>query len=512
MILKQSTAYTRMLLMIDSTDHVTGKTGLTVTVTLSKAGGAFAAAGGTITEVSSGWYKIALTTTDTNTLGELAFHCTGTAADPTDFVDTVSARINDDMAYPATTGRSMVVDASGLVDANAVKIGPTGSGTSQTARDIGASVLLSTGTGTGQLDFTSGVVKANLAQILGTALTETAGQIAAAFKQFFNIASPTSTMNVITTVTTTTTATTATNLTNAPTAGDFTAAMKTSLNAATPTVTAGTVSDKTGYSLSGTFTTLDSTFLRTNTATGGAAGSITLDASASATDSLYNGAWVFVKSGTGLGQSRLITGYTGSTKVATITPNWTTNPDNTSVFAIFPAAYIAGVNGNVSGSVASVSGNVTGSVGSVVGAVASVTGNVNGNVVGSVGSVTGAVGSVTGAVGSVTGNVGGSVASVTTVSAGAITAASLAADTITAAKVASDVTDEIWAKACTEPTAVVAASPTAIAALSWLLTLSRNTITQTSTTQILKADDTTTTVASSTVSDDGTTFTRGEFA
>jgi len=38
-----------------------------------------------------------------------------------------------------------------------------------------------------------------------------------------------------------------TNLTNAPTAGDFTATMKTSLNAATPAVT---VSDKTGFSLS----------------------------------------------------------------------------------------------------------------------------------------------------------------------------------------------------------------------------------------------------------------------
>ena len=41
--------------------------------------------------------------------------------------------------------------------------------TAQTARDIGASVLLSSGTGTGQLDFTSGVVKANLTQIDGVA-------------------------------------------------------------------------------------------------------------------------------------------------------------------------------------------------------------------------------------------------------------------------------------------------------------------------------------------------------
>lgn len=167
--------------------------------------------------------------------------------------DTVFTFPTTGFLAPATSGRTLVVDASGLADANAVKVGPSGSGTAQTARDIGASVLLSSGTGTGQLDFTSGVVKSNLVQILATALTETSGQIAAGFKQFFNISSPTSTMNLITgvtTVTTTTTATTATNLTNAPTSGDFTATMKTSLNAATPAVT---VSDKTGFSLTSAY-------------------------------------------------------------------------------------------------------------------------------------------------------------------------------------------------------------------------------------------------------------------
>lgn len=59
---------------------------------------------------------------------------------------------------PATAGRTVVVDAAGLVDANTVKVGPTGSGTAQTARDIGASVLLSSGTGTGQISLSSGLV------------------------------------------------------------------------------------------------------------------------------------------------------------------------------------------------------------------------------------------------------------------------------------------------------------------------------------------------------------------
>jgi hypothetical protein len=84
----------------------------------------------------------------------------------------------------AVGGVPLGVDSSGRVDV--LKI----NGTSQTARDIGASVLLSTGTGTGQLDFTSGVVKANLAQILATALTETAGLLAGGFKKFFNVPSP----------------------------------------------------------------------------------------------------------------------------------------------------------------------------------------------------------------------------------------------------------------------------------------------------------------------------------
>jgi len=82
---------------------------------------------------------------------------------------------------------SAVSTSSAQLGVNVVNVG----GTAQTARDIGASVLLSSGTGTGQLDFTSGVVKANLAQILGTVLTETAGYIANAFKTFFNIETPT---------------------------------------------------------------------------------------------------------------------------------------------------------------------------------------------------------------------------------------------------------------------------------------------------------------------------------
>lgn len=83
--LAQSTGESVCFLMIQSADHITGATGVTVTVTISKNGSVFATPGGVVTELSSGWYYIQLKTADTDTLGDLAFHCTGTGCDPTDF-------------------------------------------------------------------------------------------------------------------------------------------------------------------------------------------------------------------------------------------------------------------------------------------------------------------------------------------------------------------------------------------------------------------------------------------
>jgi hypothetical protein len=84
-IVKQSsTARDLCFLMVDSTDHVSGKTGLTPTVTLSKNGGSFASPAGSVSEVANGWYKVAGNATDSNTLGGLVLHATGTGADPCD--------------------------------------------------------------------------------------------------------------------------------------------------------------------------------------------------------------------------------------------------------------------------------------------------------------------------------------------------------------------------------------------------------------------------------------------
>ena len=76
--------------------------------------------------------------------------------------------------------------------------------------------------------------------------------------------------------------------------------------------------------------------MRTGVAAGGAAGTITLDSGSSATDDFYNTGNVHIIGGTGAGQSRYISDYVGSTKVATVQENWATNPDGTSIFRITP--------------------------------------------------------------------------------------------------------------------------------------------------------------------------------
>lgn len=73
---------------------------------------------------------------------------------------------------------------------------------------------------------------------------------------------------------------------------------------------------------------------RTGTAQAGASTTITLDAGAVATDDIYNGATITITSGTGAGQTRIISDYVGSTKVATVSTSWTTTPNSTSVFSV----------------------------------------------------------------------------------------------------------------------------------------------------------------------------------
>lgn len=78
---------------------------------------------------------------------------------------------------------------------------------------------------------------------------------------------------------------------------------------------------------------------RTNTAQAGTTTTITLDASASAVDSYYNGMVIRLTSGTGIEQIRQIIAYNGTTKVATVNRAWDVTPGATSGFRIAKGFY-----------------------------------------------------------------------------------------------------------------------------------------------------------------------------
>jgi hypothetical protein len=150
-------------------------------------------------------------------------------------------------------------------------------------------------------------------------------------------------------------------------------------------------------------------------AAGGAASTITLNSTASATDNYYNGSLVYLRSSTGQDQARVITGYVGSTKVATVDSAWATNPAAGTGYAVVPfsrghvTSYLSGqapLQPTVAGRTLDVTAtggagvdwanveNPTTSLGltnttiSTTQQVASVSGNVGGNVVGSVATAT----------------------------------------------------------------------------------------------------------------------------
>lgn len=504
----QSVAKTLMFKAYLSSDHVTEATGKTIAITISKNGGAFGNpnAGATnATEVSSGWYKVALDTTDTGTVGPLAIRGAVATIDDVGILCEVVKATN--AGFSALPDTAVATNASLLT---------SGTGTSQLSVSSGQ-VILQAGTGTGQLDFTSGVLKANTVQLLGTAwltpgtagtpdvnvklwnalttvalplVPTTAGRTldvsagGEAGIDWANVGSPTTTLDLSGTTIKTTqkvdvdtiktnpvvnggtftfpanatgasttnitagTIATVTNLTNAPTAGDFTATMKTSLNAATPSVT---VSDKTGFSLSAAGVQAIWDALTSALTTVGSIGKLLVD-----------------NINTTISSRLASASYTA--------------PDNTSIAAIkVKTDFLPSVTAGNAGGVF------------ISGTNAATTVNITGNLSGSVGSVTGAVGSVTG-----------------------LTASNLDAaitTRATPAQVKTQVVDGLATDTYVEPgQGTPAATNTLAAKLNYLYKGWRNKSTQTATEYDLFADDAVTIDQKAAVSDDATTFTRGEIA
>lgn len=464
MMLKQSTSTTIMIFMTDSTDHVSGKTGLTLTITASKAGGAFSGYTNTVTDRGSGWYSLLLDTTITDTPGVLVFHVTGTGADPTDISFQVIAFDLGVATQPVNiTQWNSNTLMSGKKDLGIVHQGTLQAGSTSTTAKLATGALaddnvynylyivLISGTGADQaprliLDYDGGTKVATVYPAWDTTPDGSTGYFLAHAGSAVDLRSwkgdqtlisllnyggegapqvslaawnglelpalitganqgPLASSDLIcagsvTSATATTLVAAASVyvgsaissvddyyndqthilITAGPGAGQVRYVTDYVGSTRTFTIDAAWTTNPTGsskYALlagsrsSGTvnanlvsvlgtavpaptvagipkvevsslpYASLDTALLgvlgvvRRNTAVaGGAATAIVLDASASATDDDYNGYVVYLASGTGAGQERMIIDYVGATKTATVDRAWATNPDGTTIFVI----------------------------------------------------------------------------------------------------------------------------------------------------------------------------------
>jgi hypothetical protein len=107
MILKQGANYNRLFLMVQTADHISGITGASPVVKLSKAGATgVTAINSPATQVDAtnlpGVYQILISGGDANVLGDLAYNITATGADPTTFIDQVQAQVFTDLSMNAS--------------------------------------------------------------------------------------------------------------------------------------------------------------------------------------------------------------------------------------------------------------------------------------------------------------------------------------------------------------------------------------------------------------------------
>lgn len=275
---QSSTSYPIQFQLVLSIDHTTPATGKSPTVTRSKNGGSFNSASGAVSEIANGWYSLAGNATDRDTLGELALHITATGCDNLDIKGMV---ITSDMfaaslglSFP-TNFASMLINSSGQVQPDTVLLTGTASAG-----------------GTNTITLAGGSTTDNLYKY---AIVEITGGTGAGQSRL-----------IINYVGSTKVATVNKDWTTAP---DATSIFRL-IAWGTPTV------------------------VHSGIAQAGAASSITLQSIASATDNIYNGQLITLFSGTGAFQSRIITAYNGTTKVATVDRAWTTNPDSTSVYEV----------------------------------------------------------------------------------------------------------------------------------------------------------------------------------
>jgi hypothetical protein len=457
--LKQSTQIiARFGPFLDKTDGVVEEVGLAGNGTeISKNHAAFGTGPTLGTHDADGWYPITLTTTHTDTLGPL------------------TVKSHDSAVHLPVWLEFLVVPAN-IWD----------SFFSTDFLQVDVTQLLGTAWAT---PATAGLADVNVKQI------STDGPAADNAEAFFDGTGYAGTGNVIPTVTAVTTV-------NGLAANVITAA---SIAAdAAPELRGALIS---GTADSGTTTTM-------------------VDAALTEGDTDYwKGNFILFTSGTISGQCRLITGFTPGTDTVTFAPT-TTQAVGTNTYEILAFGRVdvqnwlgSVVNALIAGRVdASVGALATGAIvagsfgAGAIDAAAIATGAIDADAI-AADAITaakianGAIDAATFAAGAIdAAAIANAAIDAATFAAGALDAAALATDAV------NEIRDAVWAQAMTELGAVPGVTGTLKNALEFLFLLSRNKITQTATTQLLRNDADSATIATSTLSDDGSIFTRGEFA
>jgi len=346
---KPSTALVVVFRAYLASDHVTPATGKTIAITISKNGGAFGNpnAGATnATEMSSGFYKVTLDTTDTGTAGPLAVRGAVATVDDVGAIFYVG-QAPADLTHVAGTA---VTAAAGIPEVKVASIAAnaiTASAVADGAIDAGAIA-------------SDAITAAKIADGAIDAATFAAGAITATVIADGAIDAATFAAGAIDA---------------SAIAANAIGASELAADAIAEIADAVWDEDATAHQTGGTF--------------GQAIGDPGAD-----TTTIYQSV-VTDAAGTNVAADII------AMKADTAAILLDTGTDGVVVAAGSKTGYSLTATTGLGNQTADITGNLSGSVGSVTGAVGSVTG--------AVGSVTGAVGSVTGAVGSVTGNVGGNV-------------------------------------------------------------------------------------------------------
>jgi glucokinase len=348
--LKQSTAVTiKMGPFLDDTDGKTAETALTLSQAdfrVSKNGGNFAqkneASAATHDEI--GFYDVSIDATDTNTLGRLliAVHETGALPVWKEF-----------MVVPANTYDSLI-SGSDYLDTNAVQVEGSDAtdqinaacDTALSDYDAPTKAELDSGLAALNDPTVAAIADAVWDEVLTAATHDVASSAGRRLRQLggFNVTDGTAQAGGTATITLAATESATDHIYNENLISiiDGTGVGQSRLiseyNGTTKVVTVEksweiTPDATSEYSILAFSGVL---LIDHGIVAAAAVGTITLDAQASSVSDAYVGSMVVISTGTGLGQARLITAYNGTTKVATISPDWTTTPDTTSVYKVVP--------------------------------------------------------------------------------------------------------------------------------------------------------------------------------